>query len=308
VQAHDRMTDASRSVERHASYVPHPLRPYSPLIINAAITGMVPRRARVPALPVTTEQIIEDAKRCFESGATIVHLHARAADESPEWRREAYETFIPEIRSRCPGIVVCVTTSGRTFGEVDNRADVLKLEGDARPDMASLTLGSLNFRDVASVNSPEMIRKLAARMAQAGIRPELEIFDTGMAYLAHVLRDEGLLPTPMYANLLLGSVNTAPARMHDLAHLSDALPAGTVWAAAGIGAFQLPMNALAVFAGGHVRTGLEDNPYFDHATRSPADNAMLVRRVAALAATAGRTVSTPEQTRSALGLPVYSLA
>jgi 3-keto-5-aminohexanoate cleavage enzyme len=299
---------ASENVERHGSYVPHPLRPYAPLIINAAITGMVPRRARVPHLPVTAEQIIDDAKDCFAAGATIVHLHARAADESPEWRREAYEAFIPEIRASCPGIVVCATTSGRTFGEFDQRADVLNLEGDARPDMASLTLGSLNFRDVASVNSPEMIRRLATRMAQAGIRPELEIFDSGMAYLAHALRDEGLLPTPMYANLLLGSVNTAPARMHDLAHLSDALPPGTVWAAAGIGAFQLPMNALAVFAGGHVRTGLEDNPYFDHATRSPADNAMLVRRVAALAATAGRTVSTPEQTRSALGLPVYSLA
>ena len=288
--------------------MPHPLRPYAPLIINAAITGMVPRRARVPDLPVTAEQIIEAAQQCFAAGATIVHLHARAADESPEWRREAYEAFIPEIRASCPGIVVCATTSGRTFGELDQRADVLKLEGDARPDMASLTLGSLNFRDVASVNSPEMIRNLATRMADAGIRPELEIFDTGMAYFAHTLRDEGLLPAPMYANLLLGSVNTAPARMGDLAHLIDALPAGTTWAAAGIGAFQLPMNALAVFAGGHVRTGLEDNPYFDHAARSPADNAQLVRRIAALAETAGRTISTPEQTRSALGLPVHQLA
>ena len=299
---------APHKLERHGSHVPHPLRAYSPLIINAAITGMVPRRARVPDLPVTTEQIIEDAKRCFASGATIVHLHARAADESPEWRREAYEAFIPQIRASCPGIVVCVTTSGRTFGELDQRSDVLKLEGDARPDMASLTLGSLNFRDVASVNSPEIIRNLATRMAEAGIRPELEIFDTGMAYLAHALRDDGLLATPMYANLLLGSINTAPARMRDLAHLIDALPAETVWAAAGIGAFQLAMNALAVFAGGHVRTGLEDNPYFDYATRSRADNAQLVLRIAALAATAGRTISTPEETRSALGLPVHSLA
>jgi 3-keto-5-aminohexanoate cleavage enzyme len=295
-------------VERHGSHVAHPLRPYSPLIINAAITGMVPRRARVPDLPVTPDQIIEDVRSCFAAGATIVHLHARAPDESPEWRREAYEAFIPEIRASCPGIVVCVTTSGRTFGDIAKRADVLKLEGEARPDMASLTLGSLNFRDVASVNSPESIRTLATFMAQAGIRPELEIFDTGMAYLAHVLRDEGLLPTPMYANLLLGSVNTAPAQMRDLAHLIDALPAEAVWAAAGIGAFQLAMNALAVFAGGHVRTGLEDNPYFDHATRSRASNSQLVRRIADLAATAGRPISTTAQTRAALGLPVDSRA
>lgn len=170
---------ASRELGRRGSHIAYPLRPYPPLIINAAITGMVPRRARVPDLPVTPDQIIEDASRCFAAGATIVHLHARAADESPEWRREAYEAFIPQIRARCPGIVVCVTTSGRTFGEIDKRADVLALEGDARPDMASLTLGSLNFRDVASVNSPESIRALATRMAEAGIRPELEIFDTG---------------------------------------------------------------------------------------------------------------------------------
>lgn len=287
----------------HPAHVPHPLRPYAPLIINAALTGMVPRRDRVPNVPVTAQQIVEDAQACFEAGATIVHLHARAGDESPEWRREAYAAFIPEIRRLCPGLVVCATTSGRTFGELDQRADVLALEGAAKPDMASLTLGSLNFRDVASVNAPGMIRALAERMATRGIRPELEIFDSGMAYLAHTLHAEGLLPDPMYANILLGSPNTAPARMGDLASLVDALPSGVIWAAAGIGAFQLPMNAMAVFAGGHVRTGLEDNPHLDHLTRSPATNAELVRRVAALAGVAGRRLSSVAETRATLGLP-----
>jgi uncharacterized protein (DUF849 family) len=263
---------------------------------------MVPRRDRVPHVPVTAAQIVEDARACFGAGATIVHVHARAPDGSPEWRREAYAAFIPEIRRLCPGIVVCATTSGRTFTELDRRSDVLGLEGEAKPDMASLTLGSLNFRDVASVNPPETIRALAERMARAGIRPELEVFDTGMAYLAHTLGAEGLLPEPMYANVLLGSPNTAPARMGDLARLVEALPEGTVWAAAGIGAFQLPMNAMAVFAGGHVRTGLEDNPHLDYLARTPATNAGLVARVAALAAVAGRGVSTPAQTRAALGL------
>jgi 3-keto-5-aminohexanoate cleavage enzyme len=283
-------------------FVPYPLRPYPPLIVNAAITGMVPRRDRVPHVPVTAEQIVADAQACFEAGATIVHVHARASDESPAWRREAYAAFIPEIRERCPGIVVCASTSGRTFVELDQRADVLALDGDAKPDMASLTLGSLNFRDVASINAPQMIRALAERMAAAGIRPEVEVFDTGMAYMAHTLQAEGLLPDPIYVNVLLGSPNTAPARLGDLASLVDALPAGAVWAAAGIGAFQLKMNALAVFAGGHVRTGLEDNAHFDHATRSPATNGELVSRVIELARIAGRPVSTAEQTRAAIGL------
>jgi uncharacterized protein (DUF849 family) len=152
------------------------------------------------------------------------------------------------------------------------------------------------------MNAPEMIRALAERMAENDIRPELEIFDSGMAYLARSLGAEGLLPAPMYANVLLGSPNTAPARIGDLAHLIDALPSDAVWAAAGIGAFQLPMNAMAVFAGGHVRTGLEDNPHLEHATRTPATNAQLVSRVVHLAEIAGRPLSTVEQTRAALGL------
>jgi uncharacterized protein (DUF849 family) len=192
--------------------------------------------------------------------------------------------------------------------ELDQRADVLTLEGPAKPDMASLTLGSLNFRDVASVNSPQMIRALAARMADAGIRPEVEVFDTGMAYMAHTLRAEGLLPDPMYVNVLLGSPNTAPARIGDLASLVAALPSDAVWAAAGIGAFQLTMNAISVFAGGHVRTGLEDNAHFDHATRSPATNAQLVHRIVGLADIAGRPVSTPEQTRASLGLAPVAIS
>jgi uncharacterized protein (DUF849 family) len=293
-------------VASQASYIPHPLRPYPPLIINAALTGMVPRRDRVPNVPVTPEQIVADAEACFAAGATIVHVHARAADESPEWHREAYAEFIPEIRARCPGIVVCASTSGRTFSEFEKRADVLTLEGAAKPDMASLTLGSLNFRDVASVNAPQMIRGLAERMAEAEIRPELEVFDSGMAYLANALHDEGLLPEPIYVNVLLGSPNTAPARIGTLAALVDALPSGTVWAAAGIGAFQLPINAIAVFAGGHVRTGLEDNSHLDHLARTPATNAELVSRIAALAVVAGRPLSSTAETRAALGLSVPS--
>ncbi len=288
--------------------VPHPLRPYPPLIVNVALTGMIPRRAQVPHVPVTAEAIVEDAVACHTAGAAIVHLHARDAAEDPTWRREAYAEFVPEIRRRCPGLIVCVTTSGRTFGELEQRADVLALDGEARPDMASLTLGSLNFRDGPSVNSIATVRALAERMREQQIRPELEVFDTGMAYLAAVLADEGLLAPPLYANVLLGGINTAPARAETLAQIVRELPDGTVWAAAGLGGFQLPANGLAIFMGGHVRTGLEDNPWWDHATREPATNAGLVHRVAALAELAGRRVATPEEARELLGLALVPSA
>ncbi|MGI8729651.1 MAG: 3-keto-5-aminohexanoate cleavage protein [Solirubrobacteraceae bacterium] len=281
----------------------HPLTPYPPLIINVALTGMIPRRETVPDVPVTPEQIVDDAVACHGAGATIVHLHARDADEAPTWKRDVYAEFIPAIRARCPGLVICVSTSGRTFPDFDQRADVLDLSGAATPDMASLTLGSLNFRDGPSVTSLEMVHALAERMAERGIKPELEIFDHGMASYASVLLERGLASAPLYANVLLGNPNTAPARASVLSLLVDELPQGTVWAAAGIGDFQLPANGLAVFMGGHVRIGLEDNRWLDRATRTPATNEQLTRRIAELARLAGRRLATVDETRATLGLP-----
>ena len=144
-------------------------------------------------------------------------------------------------------------------------------------------------------------------MRERGIKPELEVFDIGMAYLAARLADKGLLgEPPLYANVLLGGPNTAPARADVLGQLVRELPDATVWAAAGFGGFQLPANGLAIFMGGHVRTGLEDNPYWDHSTREPATNAGLVHRVAAIAELAGRRIATTEETRQLLGLSLVS--
>ncbi|MGI8633298.1 MAG: 3-keto-5-aminohexanoate cleavage protein [Solirubrobacterales bacterium] len=277
-------------------------QPGDALIINAAITGMVPMPERVPHVPVTPDQIVADAERCVGAGASILHLHARGGDGRPTWRREPYEEFVPAIRERCPEAVVCVTTSGRSVPDPEKRSAVLGLRGDARPDMASLTLGSLNFRHEASINPPELIERLAARMRENNIKPELEIFDTGMAQLAETLLERDLLERPLYANLLLGGPNTAPARPRDLVHLVESLPPDTVWAAGGFGRSQLTVNGLAAFMGGHVRTGLEDNPLYDWKLRTPATNSALVERVVRLADLAGRTVSTAQMTRRTLGV------
>ncbi|HSI79886.1 MAG TPA: GNAT family N-acetyltransferase [Solirubrobacterales bacterium] len=283
-------------------YPPHPRTRYPPLIVNAALTGMVGQRERVPNLPVSEDEIVRDAWLCHQLGATIIHLHARDANGQPEWHPDVYASLIERIRARCPEAVLCVTTSGRTFQELERRAAVLELSGDAKPDMASLTLGSLNFATGPSVNAPIVIEALAERMRAAGIKAELEVFDSGMASEASRLLDRGLLEPPLYANLLLGSHHTAPATLRELSHLVDSLPSGTVWAAAGIGAYQLPANALSIFAGGHVRTGLEDNPYLDWERRLPATNARLVERVVELAERAGRRPAAPLQAREMLGL------
>lgn len=281
---------------------PPPLSAYEPLLINVALTGVVGRTDRVPFLPVTAEQIVEDAIACSLLGAQIFHLHARGPDEGASWRREEIADAVRGIRRECPGSIVCVTTSGREFGEFEQRADVLELTGDAKPDMASLTLGSMNFGDSASVNSPQMIERLAGRMREQGIKPELEIFELGMAAVAERMLEAGELDSPLYANLILGAPNTAPATPASLGQLANAMPDETVWAAAGVGAFQLPVNATAVFTGGHVRTGLEDNPYFDFSKRSHATNPGLVRRIVDLADVAGRPLATAAQAREMLGL------
>jgi 3-keto-5-aminohexanoate cleavage enzyme len=282
----------------------HPLTAYAPLIINVALTGMVATRERVPHAPLTAAEIADDAERCCAAGATIVHLHARDAEGRPDWRRAAYAELIGEIRRRCPGLVVCVTTSGREVAEVERRGDVLELDGAARADMASLTLGSLNFHTGPSVNAIATIEALAARMAERAIRPELEVFDFGMAHLAHRLLAREQLPVGAYVNLLLGFPNGAPADARSLVALVDALPAGLVWAAGALGAFQQPINALAIAMGGHVRTGLEDNPHLDHLTRTAATNVALVERAVAQAHAVGRAVATPAEARALLGLPV----
>ncbi|MCW2989614.1 MAG: hypothetical protein JWM73_208 [Solirubrobacterales bacterium] len=287
---------------RHGPHVPHPLRPYDPLIINAALTGMVAQRSASPHLPLTAEAIVDDGAACVSAGAAILHLHARRPDGSPAWERDAYRPILEGLRERCPDAVLCVTTSGRAGAGLRERADVLSLE-DA-PDMASLTLGSLNFRTGASVNPPDVIVALAEEMRDRGVRPELEIFDLGMAYLACELLHKGVLDAPLYANVLVGGPNTAPATARALAAIVDALPEGTVWAAGGLGSFQIPATGLAAFMGGGVRTGLEDNLWLDATRSTPATNAGLVARAAELARLAGRDVAEAAAVRRRLALPM----
>ncbi len=273
----------------------------TPLIVNAALTGMVPTKLDNPFLPITPREIALDAERVVAAGASIVHLHARDAAGVPTYRRKAHRKVIERVRERCPDVIVCVSTSGRTFKTFEERSAVLNLRGDHKPEMASLTLGSLNFPRQASVNEPDMIRRLAERMAERGVVPELEVFDLGMIDYAHTLIERGVLRPPYYFNILLGSVGTLRATALNLALCVNALPVGSTWAAAGIGRFQLPMNGLGVTMDGHVRTGLEDNllmgPERQHAT-----NVALVSRVVEIARAFGRPAATPAEARELVGI------
>lgn len=274
----------------------------SPLVINLALTGMVPRRKDNLYVPITPDEIAADVQRCFNAGARIFHIHARGKEEEPVYHKEIFAEMIRKIKQNIPDAIICATTSGRLYKAFEERGDVLNLDGDLKPDLASLTLGSLNFPKQASVNEPEMIVKLATCMAERGIVPELEIFDFGMLDYAHYLIGRGILKPPFVFNILLGSLGTLSATPLNLALMVERLPKGAFWSAAGIGRFQFPVNALGVAMGGNVRTGLEDNLYMDSEKKELASNEKLVKRITNYALALGRPIATFDETRQMLGL------
>ena len=274
-----------------------------PVIINVAPTGMVPTTADNPHVPVTADQIAADCERCMNAGGAIFHLHAREADESATYRADVYREIIRAVKAKCRGAIICVSTSGRTHKEFWQRSEVLDIDGDEKPEMASLTLGSMNFPKQASVNDPAMIKGLADRMLERGIMPELEVFDYGMIDYAKYLIERRILREPFYFNLLLGSLGTVSATPFNLASMVACLPSGATWAAAGIGRFQFSMNSLAVTMGGNVRVGLEDNLYEDVGKTQLATNPRLVERIVRLANAAERRPATPAEARAIIGLP-----
>jgi uncharacterized protein (DUF849 family) len=274
----------------------------SKTIINLATTGMIPVKAMNPWVPVTPAEIIEDVRRCAALGASMAHLHARDADEAPAYRAHLFAEIIAGVRETHPDLVVAVTTSGRTYQEFEHRSAALGLIGDLKPDMASLTLGSVNFNKSASMSSPDMIMRLAAEMQNRGIKPELEVFDLGMVNFAHYLIKKDLIRPPYFFNIILGNIAAAQARLHHLGLIASELPDDSYFCVAGIGDAQLDMNALGIVMGNGARVGLEDNVWYDKARTVPASNSSLVQRVVDVACSLDREVATPQDVRAYLKL------
>lgn len=272
------------------------------LIINLTPTGMVPTKEMTPHVPISVEEIIEDVRRCHQIGITMVHLHARDKDGNPTHDKEVYGALIKGIRAFAPDLIICVSLSGRVTPDFEHRSDPLRLEGDLKPDMGSLTLSSLNFSSQASLNSPDVVKKLAQEMYDRNIRPELEIFDLGMVNYVRYLSEKKLLRPPYYANIFLG--NIAGAQL-DLAHaglLIRDLPEYTTWSMGGIGDVQLSANTLAIAMGGGVRVGLEDSIYLDRDRTVLATNAEMVSRIHRIAQAFGRKIMRPKDLRGELFL------
>ncbi len=271
----------------------------NPCIVCVAITGSVPRKADNPAVPITVAEQVESTHRAYEAGAAIAHCHVRNTDETPSSDPERFAALMDGIRKHCPDMIIQLSTGGRS-GAGRERGGMLPL----KPDMASLSVGSNNFPTRVYENPPDLVAWLAEEMVTYGVMPEIEAFDLSHILKAAEMKRAGLIKSKLYVQFVMGVKNAMPADRHvfdiyvqTLARVApDAL-----WCAAGVGRHQIELNEWAIAAGGHIRTGLEDNVRWDKATLAPS-NAALVERAVALCEAHGRPVASPRTARAILGL------
>ena len=270
------------------------------LIIAVAPTGSVPKKKDTPHVPVTPDEIAETAYRCEQEGASIIHVHCRDENERPTSRLEIFQETVDKIRRRTK-LIVMTSTSG-IAGQTDpDRAAPLK----TKPEMGSLTTGSLNFAgrkpSVVYVNTIETVQFLAKTMLETGIKPELEAFDVGFVQQGKKLIEMGLVREPAHFQLVMGVDGGIPATPENLLHMRDQLPTTATYVVAGMSRMQLPMTTMAILMGGHVRVGLEDNLFLKKGVL--ARNEELVARARHLAEDLQREIAAPDEARKIMGLP-----
>lgn len=272
----------------------------TPMVITAAMVGAETTREQNPNLPITAEEIAEDAVRCREAGAAMVHLHVRTADGKPSQDAELFRAAIRAIRKRTD-VLIQTSTGGAVGMTVDERCGPLTLTGADRPDMATLTTGTVNFGEDVFWNPRPLVRDIAKRIRAIGLRPELECFDVGMIDEARYLAKEGLVDLPAHFDFVLGVPGTLQPRPEVLDFMIAALPEGSTWTVAGVGRHQLPYVDEAAKRGGNARVGLEDNIYVSKGVLAKG-NWELVAEAAKRARANGREPATPEQARKLLRL------
>lgn len=267
------------------------------LIITAALTGAETTREQQPRLPLTPEEIGIAAAECAAAGAAIVHVHGRLADGTPTQDKEVYRQIIAEVKKRS-NIIVQVSTGGAVGMRAQERLAPVTL----RPEMATLSMGTVNFGSDVFMNHPADMEMFAREIQTQGVKAELEIFDSGMLTTAKRWLTRGLLSNPAHFDLVLGVPGAMAGSPQALMYLLSELPEGATWTVAGIGAAQLPLATLAIVLGGHVRVGFEDNVYYRKGELA-SSNAQLVARIARIAQELDRPVATPNEARAMLGIP-----
>lgn len=265
-------------------------------IITVAVNGAEVTREQQPNIPYTPNEIAAEVARAYDAGAAIAHIHARWDDGSSTQSKERYAEIISEVKARC-NIIIQVSTGGAVGMSIEERQQPLLL----RPEMATLSTGTVNFGDGVFMNSPQDIERLALIMQQEAVRPEFEIFEVGMIQNALNLVKKGLVTGHQHYDFVLGVPGAMPATLANLLHLIQLIPSEATWTVAGIGRHQLPLATHALLLGGHVRVGFEDNIYYAKGVLAK-HNAQLVERVVRIASELQRDIASPDEARQILGI------
>jgi 3-keto-5-aminohexanoate cleavage enzyme len=267
------------------------------IIITVAPVGAEATRTDNPNLPLTPEEIIEAVYESWQAGASIAHLHVRDPQGKPTQDPTIFQQVIAGIKQKCD-IIIQISTGGSTDMSPAERSAPLSL----KPEMATLTTGTVNFGHDVFSNPYPMIIDFANTMTENGVKPEIEIFDTGMLATTLTLIKKNILTLPLHFDFVLGVPGGMAATARNLVYLAEGIPQNCTWSVAGIGRHELPLGTMAISMGGHVRVGFEDNVYYEKGVPA-ASNAQLVARIARLAKELGRTPATPNEARQILGLP-----
>ncbi|AJZ82403.1 MULTISPECIES: 3-keto-5-aminohexanoate cleavage protein [Streptomyces] len=287
------------------------------VIITCALTGAGDTVGRSPHVPVTPEQIARSAVEAAEAGAAVVHIHVRDPETgAPARDPRLYREVVERVKETGTDVVINLTAGMGGDLVIDPENPLAHLPGtdlvsgldrlphveDLLPDICTLDCGSLNFGDGSNlyVSTPDMLRTGAKRIQELGVRPELEIFDTGQLWFAKQLLAEGLLDDPTVFQLCMGIPWGAPAEPGVLQAMVNMLPEGAQWASFALGRMQMPWVAQSILLGGNVRVGLEDNLYLSRGVK--ATNGQLVERAVQITELLGANVATPDEARQRLGL------
>lgn len=282
--------------------------PPKPVVITAALTGVLANRSQCPYIPYTPEEIAEEGRRAVEAGASILHIHARNPDGSPAYDVATYTRIHEEVRARVPDAIINYSTGAIGISNEERIHHVTALQ----PEMAALNMGSMNYaiyssknkqfyHDFVFANPFRDIGFFLSKMREAGSIPEMEVFDTGHINNAMPFIDQGLIPKPYVFSFVMGVLGGIPATTDNLLHQSRQVPPGSHWQVIVIGRKQWAMAAVSLSAGGHFRVGLEDNFYLPEGEMARS-NGELVERAAGLARTLGREPATIAETRAMLEL------
>jgi uncharacterized protein (DUF849 family) len=279
----------------------------SPVIVTAALTGVLANRDQCPHIPYTPKEIAQDAKRCYDAGATVVHIHGREDDGAPSWRLDVFREIAAETRALCP--IILNFSTGSMDEDISEQEAIIR---EVRPEIAALNMGTMNYAkfskkrkdfvfDMVFPNTFTKIKSFLVAMNDAGVKPELECFDAGHTNSIHPLYEMGLLQKPTQFSFIMNVLGGIPPTVESIQLQKNQIPADSTWEVIGIGRPQWRLLASSLVLGGNIRVGLEDNFYLPNGEMS-AGNAPLVDEAVKLTQVVGRKVANIEQARELLSL------